>query len=46
MARTSLGPLKFVLNMGSPSNLGLVMVIGQEAKVETILMSTQHTTSR
>ena len=31
MARTSLGPLKFVRDMGSSSHWGLIMAQGQEA---------------
>ena len=31
MARTSLGPLKFVLDMSSSSQCGLIIAPGQEA---------------
>ena len=39
MARTYLGPWKFVRDMGSSNQLGLIMVPGQEANVDNLGMS-------
>ena len=36
MARTSLGPWKFVRDMGSSSHYGLIITPGQEAKNDSL----------
>ena len=44
MAQTSLGPLKFVRDMGSSSHWGLAMEPGQEANGDDLVNSFQFST--
>ena len=36
MARTSLGPWIFVLDVGSPSDFGIIITLGQEANGDNL----------
>ena len=44
MAQTSLGPWKFVRDMGSSSHWGLIMEPGQEANCDNLRKSFQSST--
>ena len=46
MARTSLGPWKFVRAMGSSSQLGLIMAPAQEANNDNLGKSFRFSTQR
>ena len=46
MARTSLGPWKFVREMGSSSQLDLIMAPGQEANGDNFGKSFRFSTQR